>query len=137
MNDAPTQRKRRADILRVNLRPGTHHFAHATRRWPRWTIDDIAEALTGFSEGYDVGIVGCQKHRFSKQEVINIFHWILYKKRPPWERRFLIRGTLRQKKFFEYYLGSLGNSTRAARLAGYRHPKQRGYELHNALTQAG
>lgn len=131
-------KRRRADILRLKFR-GKGHYYCTLRRWPRWTIDDMAFLLGSLAKDYDQEQVGCPKRRFTKQEVANLVFWVLYKQRPPWpDNKLIARMTLKQAKFLEYLFSpiALGNATKAARLAGYRHPKQRGYELWKRLRSS-
>jgi hypothetical protein len=135
-SNAGTPQKRRGEALHLPLKPGWD-FVCSTRNWPRWTIDDIGFLLSSLAKNYDQEKIGCPKRQFTKQEVANIAFWVLYKERPPWPDRLIARMTLKQAKFFQYYLSlpCLGNATMAARLAGYRHPKQRGYELWKKLRR--
>ena len=131
-------RPRRADVLRMNLR-GKGHYWCSVRTWPRWTMDEIAFLLTSLAKDYDQEAVGCPKRRFTKQEVANIVYWVLYRQRPPWpDDKLIARMTVKQAKFLEYLFSpiALGNATKAARLAGYRHPKQRGHELWKLLRRS-
>jgi hypothetical protein len=127
---------RRAETLRLCLK-GSGHFFCSTKNWPRWTIDDIGFLLSSLAKNYDQEKIGCPKRQFTKQEVAYIAFWVLYKERPPWPDRLIARMTLKQAKFFQYYLSlpCLGNATMAARLAGYQHPKQRGHELWKKLRR--
>jgi len=134
------QRPPRADILRFQFRGGKASYECLIRDRPRWTIDHVGFLLTILGKDYDPAKIGCQKRRFTKQHVFEIVWWVLYGSRPPLADDDLRRRmTQRQAIFFQHFLTNpacLGNATRAARLAGYRHPEQRGYELWKALRHS-
>ena len=121
----------------INLKTDSH-FWFPKPKYRGLFIDDIIRILRHVLKYYQH--VGRPKAEFTRYEVQQIVEWILYKsKHNPFDAAMVSR-TGKQRAFWHYFNTGFGirngklftrTGAMAARLAGYRHPKQRAWELIN------
>lgn len=106
-----------------------NHFWFKKPKGRGLIIDDIIRILKYINKNYKH--VGNPKPEFTRYEFAKIVLWILYKTKGNFFDHEHVSRTFKQRAFWKYYYTCFlnGSGAQAARMAGYRNPKQRAWEL--------
>lgn len=128
----------------INLKTNWHFWFNKPKH-RGLILDDIIRMLRYVLKNYNH--VGRPKPEFTRYEVENLVQWLLYKNKiNPFDAAHVSR-TDKQRAFWHYFLNDetgfgirngrlfTRSGAMAARMAGYRHPKQRAWELINDYSR--